>query len=62
MSAKEIAENVDCTYQLVGKRGKILAERKLVEKIENKGQRWLQLTDKALEKYFIKSEADALNY
>lgn len=62
MLSKEIAANVDCTYQLVGKRGKILAERELVEKIESKGQRWLKITDKALEKYFFNSEADALNY
>jgi hypothetical protein len=45
MLAKEIAATVDCTYQLVGKRGKSLAERELVEKIENKGQRWLKLTE-----------------
>ncbi|HYT44815.1 MAG TPA: hypothetical protein VEP90_20980 [Methylomirabilota bacterium] len=62
MLAKEIAATVDCTYQLVGKRGKSLAERELVEKIENKGQRWLKLTKKAQEKYFSNDEADALNY
>ena len=37
MSASGIAEDLDCSYQLVGKRGKILAERGLVERKVRKG-------------------------
>lgn len=62
MLAADIAANLDCSYQLVGKRGKILAERGLVERTENKGRRQFKLTKTAEEKYFIGSELDDLDY
>lgn len=62
MLASEIAENLDCTFQMVGKRGKILAERGLVERKESKGQRWFKLTEMAIEKYFTNNEESMLSY
>jgi hypothetical protein len=52
MSASEIAEDLDCSYQLVGKRGKILAERELVERKVRKGIPQFGLTKTAEKRYF----------
>lgn len=62
MYAAEIAANLDCSHQLVGKRGKILAGRGLVERTENKGRRQFKLTETAEEKYFTSNEIDDLDY
>lgn len=62
MRAHEIAEDLDCTFQLVGKRVKNLAARELVERKENKGHRLYKLTKKALEKYFTANKLDELDY
>jgi DNA-binding MarR family transcriptional regulator len=52
-----IAEELDCSYQLVGKRGKILAERGLVDRDEDRaGNRLLAISDKAESDYFSDSE------
>lgn len=62
MLAGEIAASLDCTFQLVGKRARILRDRDLVERIDSKGQRWWKLTKKALDRYFTNNETDALDY
>lgn len=63
MFAADIAADLDCSYQLVGKRGKILAERGLVERTENEqGRRQFELTKTAEAQYFSDSEIDDLIY
>ena len=62
MFARGIAEDLDCSYQLVGKRGKILADRGLVSRTENKqGRPLFELTKTAEERYFMKNNSDELN-
>lgn len=59
MYASEIALELDRSYQLVGKRGKMLAERGLVKRDENEqGRRRFQITDLATKSYF--SDADSV--
>jgi hypothetical protein len=51
--AADIAEELDCSFQLVGKRGKILAERGLVDRGKKKGNRRLfKITEDAFKEYF----------
>ena len=58
LKPKEIAQELDCSYQLVGKRAKKLDEDKeLLLRDEENGQRVYKLTEKAKEDYF--SEADS---
>lgn len=53
LAAADIAGELDCSYQLVGKRGKIMAERGLVEREKNaKNRRIFFITQKAKEEYF----------
>ncbi len=53
MKAKEIAEELDTSHQLIGKRVKKLDEEKgLVERVGEKGKRVYKLTRKAKEDYF----------
>jgi DNA-binding MarR family transcriptional regulator len=53
LAAAEIAEELDCSYQLVGKRGKIMEERGLVERKRNeRNRRTFALTEHALGEYF----------
>jgi predicted transcriptional regulator len=60
--AAEIAADLDCSYQLVGKRGKNLADRGLVERTENEqGRRQFGLTKAAETNYFSDSEIDELD-
>jgi DNA-binding MarR family transcriptional regulator len=62
MFAKDIAADLDFSYQLVGKRGKILAERGLVERRDNEqGRRLFELTKAAEERYFSDEEKDRLD-
>lgn len=51
---KEIAEELDCSHQLIGKKAKILDEdKKLLKRtIDKSGNRVYALTDKALNTYF----------
>lgn len=52
-SASEVAEDLDCSYQLVGKRAKILADKGLVDRSKHEqGRRQLEITDKARQTYF----------
>lgn len=51
--ASEIAEALDCSHQLIGKRGKILAERGLVDRAKNnRNRRIFSITDQAKDDYF----------
>jgi predicted transcriptional regulator len=61
--AKEIASELDCSYQLVGKRGRNLAERNLVLRGENeKGRRVFELSNAAEQVYFTEIEDDAMDF
>ncbi|MDO6442069.1 hypothetical protein [Marinobacter sp. 2_MG-2023] len=53
MFAKEIAQEMDCSYQLVGKRGATLEERHLLQRGENEnGRRVFRINANAEEIYF----------
>lgn len=53
MFAKQIAAELDCSYQLIGKRGRNLSERELVTRSENNyGRRVFNISDKASQTYF----------
>jgi hypothetical protein len=57
-----IAAELDCSYQLVGKRGKFLAERGLVKRFENpSGQRLIEITEVAEKSYFPEGGAEQLD-
>lgn len=57
MFAKQIAAELDCSYQLVGKRGRNLSDRQLVERAENDaGRRIFLITKQAQEIYFKDDE------
>jgi DNA-binding MarR family transcriptional regulator len=59
---KEISAELDCSYQLVGKRGKILDERGLVVRTENEqGRRLFEITHPAEQMYFTDEGEDGLN-
>lgn len=51
--ASDIAEELDCSFQLIGRRGKILAERGLVDRAKNnRNRRVFSITEEARESYF----------
>jgi DNA-binding MarR family transcriptional regulator len=51
--ASDIAEELDCSFQLVGKRGKIMAERGLVDRTKNnRNRRVFSITKRASDDYF----------
>jgi len=51
--AADIAEELDCSFQLVGRRGKILAERGLVDRVKNnRNRRVFSITQEAKKNYF----------
>ncbi|XAM00611.1 MarR family winged helix-turn-helix transcriptional regulator [Phycisphaeraceae bacterium D3-23] len=53
MFAGEIAGELDCSYQLIGRRGKNLDDRGLVERSRGEsGRRTFELTDQANQAYF----------
>lgn len=57
--AADIAGELDCSFQLVGKRGKYLAERGLVDRRKNAdNRREFSLTDQAKQSYFSASPSD----
>ena len=54
LRAKEIAEELDCSYQLIGKRAKKLDEEKgLIKREKKNNTRYYQLTEKAKQTYFM---------
>lgn len=61
MRAASIAGELDCSYQLIGKRGKHLADRDLVERSKNEhGQRLFKITNHAEAIYFSHPDEDHL--
>ncbi|WP_287982058.1 helix-turn-helix domain-containing protein [Acidiphilium sp.] len=57
MLTSEIAVELDCSYQLIGKRARNLAERGLVTREKNdSNRRILSLTRSALDEYFIDND------
>ena len=63
MFAKEIAGELDCSYQLVGWRGRNLAERDLVKRTENeKGRRVFEISLRAEAVYFDQVEEDTMDF
>jgi len=62
MYAGEIAAELDKSYQLVGRRGKTLAERGLVKRDANEqGRRTFEITPLAANSYFNPDSDDALD-
>ena len=61
LAAADIAEELDCSYQLVGKRGKIMEERGLVSRRMDRSRRKFGITERAVESYFAGNEARKLN-
>lgn len=60
--AAEIASELDCSYQLVGRRGRFLSDRGLVDRKENDtGRRVYELTNAAEESYFSHQEESKLD-
>jgi hypothetical protein len=63
MFAKEIATQLDCSYQLIGRRGRTLAERDLVTRDENeRGRRTFIITKTALGLYFELTPGDDMDF
>ena len=61
MFASEIAVELDRSYQLIGKRGKMLAERGLVTRSESdQGRRQFNITPLAETSYFNEKSKDEL--
>ena len=62
MYAQQIAAELDCSYQLVGRRGKNLKERLLVERErDEQGRRQFSITPLAEKQYFDASLIDSLD-
>jgi hypothetical protein len=60
MFAAEIAAELDRSYQLIGKRGKTLAERDLVARKEVDNRRSFEITKLAEKTYFADEPASGL--
>lgn len=62
MFAGDIASELDCSYQLVGRRGRYLHDKGLVSREKNdSGRRVFSITDLAEESYFSQEEDDGLS-
>ncbi|RYZ80829.1 MAG: MarR family transcriptional regulator [Proteobacteria bacterium] len=60
--ARDIAAELDCSYQLVGKRGAKLADRGLVDRTKDEpGRRTFEITEDAETAYFSDSPDDDLD-
>jgi hypothetical protein len=60
--AQDIAEELDCSYQLIGRRGKNLTERMLVIRDEDtQGRRQFSITPLAEKQYFERAAVDDLD-
>lgn len=63
MFAKQIAAELDCSYQLVGRRGKHLAEKDLVKRSHNsKGRRTFEISDVGSSVYFNEENETKMNF
>lgn len=61
MRAATIAEELDCSWQLIGWRGRHLAERGLVKRSKNpSGHRIFEITEQAEDSYFSSEKGDGL--
>jgi hypothetical protein len=58
--AAEIAADLDCSYQLVGKRAKIMGEKGLVQRLMEQRRRKFRLTPEAVNDYFSGNQARTL--
>ncbi len=61
LMAAEIAEDLDCSYQLVGKRGKIMEQKGLVDRLMEQKRRKFRLTELAMKEYFDGNESRKLD-
>ncbi|MGJ4933687.1 BRcat domain-containing protein [Bradyrhizobium sp. HKCCYLRH3083] len=61
LMAAEIAEDLDCSYQLVGKRGKIMEQKGLVSRLMEQKRRKFRLTELAMKEYFDGNESRKLD-
>lgn len=61
LAAAEIAADLDCSYQLVGKRGKIMEEKGLVNRLMERSRRKFRLTSDARHEYFQGNESRRLD-
>jgi DNA-binding MarR family transcriptional regulator len=62
MRPAAIAGELDCSYQLIGKRGKVLADKGLVDRSPNEqGHRLLKILPTAEAAYFSTDATDALD-
>ncbi|TFW53488.1 hypothetical protein CT676_41530 [Bradyrhizobium sp. MOS001] len=61
LMAAEIAEDLDCSYQLVGKRGKIMEQKGLVDRLMEQKRRKFRLTELAMKEYFDGNESRRLD-
>jgi DNA-binding MarR family transcriptional regulator len=59
--AAEIAADLDCSYQLVGKRGKIMEEKGLVDRLMEQKRRKFRITEQAISEYFEANESRKLD-
>ena len=61
-SKAEIAGELDCSYQLIGKRGRNLADRGLVARgLNDEGRRIFNITGAAQQEYFSNNAERELN-
>jgi hypothetical protein len=61
LAAAEIAAELDCSYQLIGKRGKIMEERGLVSRKLEQQRRKFGITPRAVKEYFAANESRKLD-
>jgi DNA-binding MarR family transcriptional regulator len=62
MFAREIAEELDCSYQLVSRRGKIMEDRGMIDRIKkDKYRRVYRITKEAVRDYFENNSERHLN-
>ena len=62
LRAISIAEELDCSWQLIGHRGKKLADRGFIERSKNElGQRLFEITPTGEAAYFIDADDDGLD-
>jgi len=61
LMAAEIAADLDCSYQLVGRRGKIMEGKGLVDRSLQQNRRRFRITAQAIEEYFDANESRQLD-
>jgi DNA-binding transcriptional ArsR family regulator len=61
LMAAEIAADLDCSYQLVGRRGKIMEGKGLVDRSMQQNRRRFRITAQAIDEYFDANESRHLD-